>query len=350
VAKLPQLKNAGTYRACEWDLKADPEGRRYWVQLFCDHFDLLAAAIREQYPETSPGKLASFRSDYLAAMRALDSEPDRFERLDVLYLDELRNELLDQHGFDDPYRGIKTRENELALALLPDLLGELDASPADALVEKLAFGLMAGNIFDLGAWEAVERYHAGRADFRQLRATQPPRPWFIDSLDAWGKRWADGVAYRHVALFVDNAGSDICLGCLPLARWMLRAGSRVTLVANSGASLNDVTAPELARLLDDIGPADNITSSALSDGRLSVTGSGNRAPLLDLTRLADTCVHAIANADLVILHGMGRAIESNFRASFACDTLRVAVLKDTAVARWVGGRLFDCVFWFETAA
>jgi uncharacterized protein with ATP-grasp and redox domains len=349
VALLPQLRNAETYRACEWDLKADPEGRQYWVALFCDHLEMLAGAIAEEYPETPPDRLAAFRSDYIAAMRGLDAEPERFARIDILLLDELRNDLQNRYGFHDPYRGIKARENELALAILPELLTELDASPAVNIVDELALGLMAGNVFDLGAWESIERCRSGSAEFRQLRATQPSRPWLIDSLDAWRQRWMDGPAYRHVAFFVDNAGSDICLGCLPLVRWMLRQGSRVTLVANSQPALNDVTAPELGGVLAAVGAADNSLGAALTDGRLSTVASGGRAPLLDLTQLADACVAGVYDADLVILHGMGRAIESNFRACFSCDSLRAAVLKDSAVARRVGGCLFDCVFWYEPA-
>ncbi|MFQ5805454.1 MAG: ARMT1-like domain-containing protein [Phycisphaerae bacterium] len=349
MGQLPQLKNSTTYRPCEWDLKADRQGRRYWVDLFCGHIDTLMAAISEAYPETAPGKLASFRSEYVAAMRAFDTAPDRFEHIDILTMDELRTDLQSRYGFYDPYRKIKARENRLALAVLPELLEELDASPAEGVVEKLAFGLMAGNIFDLGAHATVERCREGGCDFRQLRAGQPPRPWFIDSLDAWRKRWADGPAYEHVAFFVDNGGSDACLGCVPLARWLLREGSRITLVANSRAALNDVTAPELAGLLEEIAQMDTLVATARTNARLSVTASGGRTPLIDLTHLADACVDAIADADLIILHGMGRAIESNFQAAFSCDALRVAVLKDSAVARRIGGRVFDCLFWFEAA-
>lgn len=349
MARLPQLENVETYRPCEWDLKHDADGRRYWVNLFCARLDLLATAICEEYPETPPGKLDSFRSDYLATMRALDAEPDRFERIDILTMDELRTNLQQRYGFPDPYLGIKTRENELACRLLPEVLGELDASPADAVVEQLALGLMAGNIFDLGALAAVQRYRSEDTDFRRLRAGQPPRPWLIDDLDAWQARWQDGAAYRHVAFFVDNAGPDVCLGCVPLVRWMLRKRSRITLAANSEPALNDVTAPELASLLSRIADTDNGLAQAVAEGRLAVVASGGAAPLIDLTQLSDACVAAVADADLIILLGMGRAIESNFRARFSCDSLRAAVLKDTAVARWIGGRLFDCVFRFETA-
>lgn len=349
MPQLPQLRNVETYAPCEWDLKADADGRRYWVDLFCDHIGTLMAAISQEYPETSSDQLDSFRSHYLATMRTVYAHPDRFERIDVLALDELRTSLQAEYGFHDPYRGIKAHENELARALLPELLRELDAGPDDGVVEKLVLGLLAGNLFDLGAAAAVERYHAECADFRQLRASQPPRPWLVDDLDAWRGRWEAQRAYEHVGFFVDNAGSDICLGCLPLVHWMLRKGSRVTLAANSGPALNDVTAPELAKLIADIAKIDALISEGLTTGRLAVVGSGGWAPLIDLTQLASGCVDAIADADLIILHGMGRAIESNFRAPFSCDSLRVAVLKDAAVAQWLGGRLFDCVFRFERA-
>jgi uncharacterized protein with ATP-grasp and redox domains len=350
VAILPQLKGVESYRTCEWDLKVDPIGRRYWVDLFCNHIDILMGAIGQEYPTTSPDRLASFRSRYLAAMRSLDAEPERFERIDILLLDEMRSAVQNEFGFPDPYRGIKRRENELALLLLPELLDELEATPADGLVEKLAQGLMAGNLFDLGAQAAMECCQAQSADFRRLRATQPSRPWFMDAVDAWQARWNDGRAYHHVAFFVDNAGADICLGCIPLARWMLRKGGRVTLVANSSPALNDVTAPEVAEVLARVAVIDTLTAAALADQHLRVVASGGWAPLLDLTQLSGDCTAAVGDADLIILHGMGRAIESNSQARFTCDTLRLGVLKDEAVAQRLGAQLFDCVFQLELAS
>ena len=77
------------------------------------------------------------------------------------------------------------------------------------------------------------------------------------------------------------------------------------------------------------------------------TGTGE--PLVDLTCLSDECVAHVADCDLIMIHGMGRAVESNFTAKFKCDTLRTAVIKDEAVAQFAGGKLFDCVFRFERA-
>lgn len=264
-------------------------------------------------------------------------------------LTELRAEVQVRHGFDDPFRGFKRRENDAALELLPGVLAELDAAAPDQQREMLVFGLMAGNIVDLGSRATVTRFREGNTAFRQTRAAQPPRPWHRDDVAAWWERWNTGPGYRHVVVFVDNAGGDLVLGCLPLAHWMLEAGACVTLAANTGPALNDITAAELEPLLERCARLDAPLAAATREGRLRPVATGSRAPLLDLTRLSAECVAATRGADLVMLHGMGRAVESNFRVRFHCGALWTAVLKDEAVAARIGGRLFDCVFRFKSA-
>ena len=347
MARLRQLAEGDTYRACDWDLRRDAAGRAYWLAQFRQHLGLLVAQIREQYPVATPERIEQFRTDYLAMMQSLDTEPEQYNRIDVLMVDELRHDLLTRYGFEDPFRGIKLRENAAALRALPRVLAELDSASPEATLELLATSLLAGNLFDLGAPATTALYRDRGLDFSQMKAALPPRPWFIDDLDRWRRRWLEGEPYQHVLLFADNAGPDICLGCLPLARQMLRAGARVTLAANTAPALNDVTAPELTDLAARVSPMDNTLARALADDRLAIVASGARAPLIDLTRLSPDCVERAADADLILLHGMGRAIESNFQARFSCDALWVAVLKDEAVAARAGGRLFDCIFRFQ---
>ena len=55
----------------------------------------------------------------------------------------------------------KERENAAALAVLPDLLRELDAAPARARLTALVEGVLAANIFDWGAQACVDLYHNG---------------------------------------------------------------------------------------------------------------------------------------------------------------------------------------------
>jgi len=282
-------------------------------------------------------------------MQAVGRDPGRFERVDVLRLTQIRQDVLNRHGFTDPFRSTKRVENERALAALPAALADLDSAPGPHRWEALAQNLLAGNLFDLGSRPTVELYRRGALDLSAAHANLPPRPWRIDDLEAWRRRQAVGPPYRHALVFVDNAGPDIVLGCLPLARELLKAGTRVTLAANSEPALNDVTAAEAGEILRRAATLDALLADAVNTGRLRVVESGSRIPLLDLTRLSAACVETASDAELIWLHGMGRAIEGNFDARFTCDALRTAVIKDPAVAQHVGSRLFDCVFRFDTA-
>jgi type II pantothenate kinase len=323
-------------------LALDTPGREYWVNLFCRHFELVETLIAEEFPSATAADLANVRAEYEAEMWRFRDKPQQFERADVMKLTELRRDVLRKHGFDDPFRGLKRRENEAALQLLPEVLRELHGLPTPQQATTLMAGLMAGNVF--------ERYQAGESGFRRAISNVPPRPWFIDDLDRWIDAWLDGSGFEHVLFFLDNAGSDACLGCVPLARWMLERGTRVSLAANSGPALNDITYAELLEIMPRIASLDATIESAWRDGRLRITPTGSSLPLLDLADLSPQCVALAQTADLVILHGMGRAIESNFDVPLNSAALRTAVLKDPAVAAHLGANLFDCVCRFTPRA
>jgi type II pantothenate kinase len=345
MAVLTQLADPEHYQPCAWDLKADPTGRQYWTDLFRWHLDdVVVPLVREMFPAATAAQIKALSQDYRSAFEAIDRSPGAYDRLDILVFTKLRRAVLCRHGFEDPFRGVKERANEAAIALLPTVLGEIDAAPPARQHELLTLGLLAGNVFDLGSRATADRHDDANAAFRQTRDSQPPRPWRWDDADRWWSRWQADGAYRHVVMFVDNAGGDILLGCLPLARWMVRQGARVTLAANSAPALNDITARELDVLLARCRALDAPLSDALDSGRLQVRATGSVSPLLDLADLGESFVAATAEADALVLHGMGRAIESNFSAPFRCDVLRTAVLKDEAVAGFVGGGLFDRVF------
>ena len=48
-------------------------------------------------------------------------------------------------------------------------------------------------------------------------------------------------------------------------------------------------------------------------------------------QLSPECVAAAENVDLVVVEGMGRAIETNLYASFSCDSLKLAMVKHPEV-------------------
>jgi hypothetical protein len=90
-------------------------------------------------------------------------------------------------------------------------------------------GVFAGNIFDLGTAASAALFESGGAGagaFAATRAKLVPRPYVVDDMDAAVQRLRS-KQYKCAVMFVDNSGSDIVLGMLPLARELLRAGAKV---------------------------------------------------------------------------------------------------------------------------
>jgi type II pantothenate kinase len=185
-------------------------------------------------------------------------------------------------------------------------------------------------------------------DFHDVRHRLKPRPWRCDDLDAWLDRLA-GPPHARALVFIDNAGPDIVLGMIPFCRELLIRGTRVMMAANSAPSLNDVTALELVDLLEKARVLDASIDAALAEGRLTVEASGNWAPLIDFKLVSPALVAKLEAdpVDLLVIEGMGRAIETNFDARFTCETVKLAMIKDRGVASAIGGELYDLVFRYE---
>ncbi len=344
---LLQLAEPRGYRPTDWDLKRDDAGRLYWVRLFHEHRVSLLRHIRESYPHASAARMEAFQAADYESFERVARHPERFEQIDILTLERMRGALLTAHGFSDAFAAVKRRENEIALRLLPRTLRALSEEADGERISRLARQLMIGNLWDLGAIATIDLYETGQLSAEEPLVQVPARPWRWDDVDRWRAAWERGYQPRHAGYFIDNAGADFWLGCLPLTAWLLSRGVRVTLVGNSRPKLNDITAEELESLLPRAVECSAALCQAWDDGRLRVTASGSGTALIDLSQLSEPCVTALADADLIILHGMGRAVESNWSAAFSCDVLRTATVKDAGVAAHIGGQLFDCVFRFE---
>jgi len=172
-----------------------------------------------------------------------------------------------------------------------------------------------------------------------------PRPWVIDDLDAFILKWSR-KSWKKAVIFVDNCGADIVLGILPFARELLRRGTQVVLAANELPSINDVTYPELVEVISKLKDAHG-QLAGVDDSNLWIANSGNDLPVIDLTRISQELAYLASDADLVILEGMGRGIETNLYAQFKCDSLKIGMVKHPEVAQFLGGRLYDCVFKFN---
>lgn len=346
---LPLLANADTYRPCIQNLLADAGDRDYWLGNFERHAETLGdLPIGARMFRESP-EWPAFQADYLAGLARIRERPDLRGELTVLELTKYRDECLVRAGHADPFHDLKQRENDVAFREFAEVLADLDVRADAELPELLARGLFAGNLFDMGSKAAVDIFAAREHGFLEARQRVRPRPWPFEGLELWSERLRRGSPpYRRALIFVDNAGPDIVLGVFPFVRDLVRRGVEVVLAANSGPSLNDVTAEELPALLDRAAGLDATLAEAWRDDRIRVVASGCTSPLIDLAGLSESCCAAAVDADLLMLEGMGRSIESNFDAAFRVDTIKVALMKDPCVAKAIKVELFDPIFRFES--
>jgi uncharacterized protein with ATP-grasp and redox domains len=344
-----KLADAATYAACSWDLAADYAGRRHWVEFFKRHLNTILKLGVEAAIASAPAKgdalqrAGNCREEFYAKFDAFTANPSGSGRVTILTLDGWRDELLRRWGFFDPFADLKNRENQKALLLLPEVCGQIDSlGPAEQL-ESLMLGLFAGNIFDMGADATAKAFLSSGPDFFSTRSKIARRPWLIDDYDRFARRVLGGPIHRKAVFFADNAGSDFVLGAIPMIRWLAGRGTRVVLAANERPTLNDMTIADVRAWW----PRIIQTEPSIAKLPIELVSTGTGEPLIDLGAVSPQLNAAAADADLVILEGMGRGVESNLDARFSCDAANLAMIKDTSVAARHGGKLYDvvCRFW-----
>ncbi|KAG0493514.1 hypothetical protein HPP92_004508 [Vanilla planifolia] len=317
----------------------------------------------------------AFAHAFSAHLARLMEEPAAYGKFGLANLLELREECLREFQFRDAYIAIKQRENEASLAVLPDLLLELDGMDEEGRLRTLIEGVLAANIFDWGSRACVDLYHKGTIiEIYRMSRKKMQRPWRVDDFDLFKKRIlghgkGEQPPYKRALMFVDNSGADIILGMLPLARELLRLGTEVVLVGNSLPALNDVTANELPGIVAEAAKHCDILRKAAEAGGLlfdamvdmedelkdNVTSvplmaveSGCGGPCIDFRQVSSELAAAAKGSDLIILEGMGRALHTNLNARFKCDALKLAMVKNQRLAeKLFNGNIYDCICRFE---
>ncbi|XP_031493856.1 damage-control phosphatase At2g17340-like [Nymphaea colorata] len=262
---------------------------------------------------------------------------------DGILLCRLREQILRELGFRDIFRKVKDEENAKAIALFEGVVRLNDAIEDDKRrVESLIRGIFAGNVFDLGSAQLAEMYAKDGISFLASCKNLLPRPWIVDDLDTFISKWST-KSWKKAVIFVDNSGADVILGILPFARELLRRGTQVVLAANDLPSINDITYHELAEIIPKLKDENGRIMGVDASGLL-VANSGNDLPVIDLSVVSPELEYLANDADFVIIEGMGRGIETNLHAQFKCDSLKIGMVKHPEVAKFLGGRLYDCVF------
>ncbi|KAF3437026.1 hypothetical protein FNV43_RR19779 [Rhamnella rubrinervis] len=376
---FPLLADPKTYEPNTIDL-ADHSELEYWFTVLSEHLpDLVDKAVAsEGGTDDAKRRGDAFARAFSAHLARLMEEPAAYGKLGLANLLELREECLREFQFIDAYRSIKQRENEASLAVLPDLLMELDSMSEETRLLTLVEGVLAANIFDWGSRACVDLYHKGTIiEIYRMSRNKMQRPWRVDNFDVFKERMLGSgdkkpFIHRRALLFVDNSGADIVLGMLPLARELLRRGTEVVLVANSLPALNDVTAMELPEIVAEAAKHCDILRRAAEAGGLLVDAmvsnldgslenpssvplmvveNGCGSPCIDLRQVSSELAAAAKEADLIILEGMGRALHTNFNAQFKCDALKLAMVKNQRLAeKLIKGNIYDCVCRYEPAS
>lgn len=340
------LSQPESYTVQDWDLVHDPKAREYWLAHFVAHMDQIVQAAVGRYGLPAKGRALKAKQLFAAELQKLAEKPDSLPggQLGVIDLCRLREKALRDCKVGDPFNHIKQRENATALQLYPHVIARLEAMEPQARWLHLIECVFAGNIFDLGAIPTM-KYAKDGVDFLQVVEELPKRPWLVDDYDQLEKVLPinDVAQWAKAVIFVDNAGADFILGTMPLARALALDGVRVVLAANELPSLNDITITETITVMEQMAAMDQDIADLMSAGMFEVASSGNDLPLIDLSNVSDELNEAAAGAELVILEGMGRGVESNFDTPFTCDALRLCMLKDEAIATRLGGKVFDVV-------
>ncbi|XP_047046390.1 pantothenate kinase 2 [Lolium rigidum] len=368
---FPLLEDPKTYEPNTIDL--DQDEFKYWFTLLSDHLpDLMEKAVAsEGGTDDAKRRGDAFAHAFSAHLARLMEEPAAYGKFGLANLLELREECLREFQFFDAYASIKQRENEASLAVLPDLLMELDSMDEEARLLALIEGVLAANIFDWGSKACVDLYHQGTIiEIYYMSRKKMQRPWRIDDFDIFKKRMLKkDKPYKRALISVDNSGADVVLGMLPLARELLRNGIEVVLVANSLPALNDVTANELPEIVAEAAKHCGILRKAAEAGGLIVDAmagiqddakdepvsvplmvveNGCGSPCIDFRQVSSELAAAAKDADLLILEGMGRALHTNLNARFKCDALKLAMVKNQRLAeKLFNGNIYDCICKFE---
>ena len=352
MATFCLLKDPDNYKATDWDLLADEEARAQWLDDFSAQFKVTMKAADQQLGTVASERIRDARGQIKKIVKLLKQSPASIPGgvLTVKELCRLREIALTEHELTDPFLLAKQREGKAADKLYSNVVTEIAKLEGSDRWLRLIKGVFAGNLFDVGSTATMSSVDTPTNFMAGLKNVKD-RPWFVDDFDAFFEEVEDGAPYkwRKAIVFVDNAGPDFILGLMPLLKELATGGTSIMLAANERPSLNDLSMDETLMCLENLTMVDMDLGMLLNESKFDAVPTGCDLPLLDLANVSDDLNAAAGDADLIIIDGVDRAVQTNFDAEFTVDVLRVAQITNELVAKRVGAELYDCVCKYTPA-
>lgn len=213
-------------------------------------------------------------------------------------------------GCNDPYKDRKVKENELAMAILPDMEKRLSETPDEEKLRTATKIACLGNVIDYD----VPGNNANLNDALEFL----DNPLYIDDTDKLKSMIKEGT---NLLFLTDNAG-EVALDTL-LVKELRRLGARVTVAVKNGApALNDALMEDALMVGMDKAADELITTGADAIG-------------VRLDESPQWFIDRYNNADLIVAKGMANW-ETMTETPAPCPTMYVYRTKCEPVARAVG--------------
>ncbi|KAL3282218.1 hypothetical protein HHI36_005412 [Cryptolaemus montrouzieri] len=328
----PLLRNPNQYDPDTIDLLNDSKQRDYWLNCLdqmIKKFIPKASVLNPEDVRATEKAEKSYQSFHML-IEQLREDPYLLHPLSVRTLLEFNEDNLRDNNFKDAWSHQKQKESNLAFKQFRSRLDYVDSvEPFNDKWLEIIKGVLAGNVFDWGS-KTVSDILEKSPDFglNEAMDTIQPRPWFKDDFDLFVRKLQD-CPYEKLEL--------------------LKLNTKVILVANSLPALNDVTYRELKSYLIEASRQCNVFKNAINENKLLCYENGQRGPCLDLASLPEELCNIMLTTDCVILEGMGRAVQTNFYATFVVDCLKLAVLKNEWLAKSLGASQFFVICDFQIA-
>ena len=337
------LREAKKYVAHDWDPLADPTIRPKWLEEFRGQFAETLKQAAVQYGRKGGKQVGAAQQQF---DRALAAAIEAGRQANVMELYRLAAKSLRDNALADPYRHVTDREGRSASQIYPAFVRKLRALPNQQKWLQTVQCFLAAGSFHPGAAPAIGR---DQADFAAAVENVKARPWLVDHFDPLASDLAAGPPskWSKAVLFLAKAGADLVLGAMPLARELGLCGTKIVLAANESSGFADATADEAAVVVEQLAADDDDLASLIAAGMIEVVSTGNDLPVLDLSAVSDELNEAAQGAELVVLLGEGRAVQSNYEAAFTVDSLKLAALIDPISAARLAGAPLDCVCKYE---